>query len=184
MEEKISDAICSKWIEKKVIPFEYKDVYVYGFEMLISTLVNIAVILLLGMFLNQLDMTIIFLFLFIFLRRLTGGYHANTRLQCRIYTLSAYLIVIAASNTTTVGIFENICLGGASILTIARFCPIENPNKPITEKNRRKLKYYSIIIIILFVASAVILLENNIKISMTIFYTISIDFLLMIKCII
>lgn len=73
-----------RWISSKILSFiskfieispEMKDVYQYGIEITISSIFNIVLVLLCSLALGNVLAGIIYLFIFIFLRSFTGGYH-------------------------------------------------------------------------------------------------------------
>ena len=87
----------------------------------------------------------VFIAVFIMLRRFTGGYHASTYLKCKVITASAFLASLFSSHLLTVHWWMYIILlilGNAVVFILA---PIENPNKPIEDKDKVKLRRLSIV---------------------------------------
>ncbi len=72
--------------EQEVISSEsdVQDFYRYGIEISISSFLNIFLVLLLGIIINHIAESIIFLLLFILIRSFTGGYHADTYFRCNL----------------------------------------------------------------------------------------------------
>ena len=78
----LSKRIASFFVHSKVIESENEQVYEYGLELLISTLLNSVIALVLALFSRTLWQCICFLVVFIFLRKSAGGFHAKTHLGC------------------------------------------------------------------------------------------------------
>ncbi len=180
MEEKLSHIICEELIKNDTVSREYEEVYVYGLEMVLSLLVNSTIILLIGTIIKQIDLTLIFLSQFMFLRRLTGGYHAKTRIQCRIFTLSSYIAVIVANKIIPVNIVSFVILGCLGIFMIIKFGPIENPNKPIDKKDYLKYKIFGLLDFIILYLISGLLIGKYEQFGTIIFYTLAIVIVLMI----
>ena len=87
--KKITDMLLSH----QVISGEQYDIYVYGFELLISFLFSTMLILIAGIIFNAFIRTLAFLVVFIILRSFTGGFHALTYAVCTVITLSTYASV-------------------------------------------------------------------------------------------
>ena len=78
----LSKRIASFFVHSRVIESKNEQVYEYGLELLISTLLNGVIALVLALFSRTLWQCICFLVVFIFLRKSAGGFHAKTHLGC------------------------------------------------------------------------------------------------------
>ena len=65
---------------------EKRPVFVYGFELSLSTLSSILSIILLSIIFKNVYFSLLFLYIFFFLRLFSGGYHAPTYSRCFILT--------------------------------------------------------------------------------------------------
>ena len=65
---------------------EKRPVFVYGFELSLSTLSSILSIILLSIIFKNVYSSLLFLYIFFFLRLFSGGYHAPTYSRCFILT--------------------------------------------------------------------------------------------------
>lgn len=74
------------------------EIYKYGFELLISSLIGISLILIIGLLSNTFSDSLVFLVCFIILRQCTGGYHSKSYLSCNLSFISVYLIFIYYRN--------------------------------------------------------------------------------------
>lgn len=81
-------------IKKGVIQDNHRSIYVYGFELFLSTLLCIASILCIGALSGHLSSAIIFLLFFIPIRMAAGGYHAKSYQACFILTNSIAILCV------------------------------------------------------------------------------------------
>lgn len=63
---------------------EMIEVYKYGIEITLSSVINLLMIITGGLVLRDLPAGLIFMFCFIFLRSYTGGYHAEKYWRCNV----------------------------------------------------------------------------------------------------
>ena len=140
----LSKRIASFFVHSRVIESENEQVYEYGLELLISTLLNGVIALVLALFSRTLWQCICFLVVFIFLRKSAGGFHAKTHLGC--------CSILAAV------VF--------SIIMILRFAPLEHENKPITEKGKIRLRKNSIVLAGIFSVSVMVLFIFDFRLIM------------------
>lgn len=155
----LSTHITEKLISSNTIKQEDKDLYIYGIFMLLSQLMFILLTVAFGLVLNCVIESIIFYIAFQFIRRYAGGYHAKTETRCEIMsTLSIFacLVVIRLSKMFDFNMVL-LCLTIISAASIAVLCPLDTPEKPLSEK---EFKYFrKISLIILFVITAAIVLS-------------------------
>ena len=146
----LSKRIASFFVHSKVIESENEQVYEYGLELLISTLLNSVIALVLALFSRTLWQCICFLVVFIFLRKSAGGFHAKTHLGC--CSILAAIVSLAAV------VF--------SIIMILRFAPLEHENKPITEKGKTRLRKNSIVLALISSVSVMVLFILDFRLIM------------------
>ena len=84
MINKISTLISNQFIKHKIISEDTKDIYKYGMEITISSLIGLIIVALVGIIFKALLQAMIFYVIFIVLRSTTGGFHATTYLKCNI----------------------------------------------------------------------------------------------------
>lgn len=130
-----SDAnnITNYLICKKVIKDDDREIYQYGFEQVFSSLLNIATMLLLGLILGKIYQSLVLILSFMALRSYSGGYHANTPLQCYLLTVMSISTALSIMKFITIDRF--ICLGllVLSSVVILLLSPIGSKNKPLDE---------------------------------------------------
>ena len=133
-----------------VITKDSLEVYVYGFELLLSSLFSITVMVIAGFVMNKNLETIAFLVVFIILRSFTGGYHADTYAKCSITTFSVYSAVMLFSTYIQVGLILYIILLIIGIIVLWLKAPVENPNKELTAQEKKKHRIISIMLFFFF----------------------------------
>ena len=138
-------------------PPEMADVYRYGFEITISSILNIILVLCCGIIMDDVLASVVYLFVFILIRIFTGGYHATSYLRCNIVMVVSFLLTYALYRVliglnTDIRILEAILL--ANGLPIIIFSPVKNPHKELTPKKAKKFRVISIVIYICLSALA------------------------------
>lgn len=150
---KLTDFICSH-IE---VTQDMADVYRYGFEITLSSLLNVILVLSCGFMVGDILASVIYLFGFILLRSFTGGYHATSYLRCNIAMAVSFLLTYALYITliwlnTDIEILEALLL--ANGLPIIIFSPVKNKHKELTSQKAKKFRIVSFVIYICLSALA------------------------------
>lgn len=107
-------------IKNDVIKKDDQEIYIYGFDRILTPLLNIATTVLFGVILGELYQGLIFVFSFMALRKYSGGYHANTPIQCYALTTLAILAALLVMKFIFVNRF--ICLGLMVLSSLVIFC--------------------------------------------------------------
>ena len=139
------------------IPLE---IYIYGFELLVSSIIETVVIILIGCLIGNLVETILFLISFSSIRLFSGGYHANSYLKCFVVTMISYeLILIMTDMLSCLSvnkiIFIALIIFVLSIVLFIKNCPVNSKGKTIF--NPKKQKKLSIIALCINITFAVVL---------------------------
>lgn len=147
----MSAKITAFLIEQKIISDEDREVYEYGFELLLADLFNFSVILLIGGIAHQLWPTALYILIFVGLRSVCGGYHAKTHLRCHIGTIGVYILFLLLLSTQAVVENGLLLLWGDFIaaIPVILFAPIPHANKPLSEAVRKRNRIRSIILFFL-----------------------------------
>lgn len=132
--------------DRNIISAEQENIYIYGFELILSFLSSIIFIVIWSSLFGHLDVAFAFLLFFIPVRITSGGYHASTYKSCFILTntitfgsvmLSVFLYNLHNS------IIESLVWIGCfvSVLYICKNAPIIKSKYPIRsdliQRNRR-----------------------------------------------
>ena len=162
----LSSKISSKFVEHKIITEDMVDIYKYGVEITISSIIGFILILIIGLIFKSLMQALIFYIIFIILRSFTGGYHASSYLKCNlIFSIVASLVIFFSKAATEVrfstGIINILFLPALSVFIW--LAPIENPNKLIEKKRRIYFKTGSVLAaVILYILSLILYINNHI----------------------
>lgn len=144
---KLADALCDNHIIKE----ENKEIIVYGIDALLSTLINVVIVVGLGLILKLFLPTVVFLISFAVLRVFAGGYHAKTRIGCTASFLTIYLAGMTLQQYTPDIFVKPVTIGLAAISFASVFilAPVEHPNRPYQGNDYQVFKRMSRIIVIL-----------------------------------
>lgn len=136
------------------------DIYIYGIELVISSVVGTSLIILTGILTHTFIECLIYMVVFSFIRIYTGGYHCMTYLKCNIVTIISYILVFLSLRFFG-SIFANpfIMFGGfaLTILLAIFFAPVKHENKELTISEKKKYKTLSVVMITLFYSVSTIL---------------------------
>lgn len=131
------------------------DIYVYGIELAISSIIGTLLIIVLGIVTGYLTECVIFMITLTSIRIFSGGYHADTYLKCNVITLISIMFSLITSIVMKIFFAKQMVLLSLIsifvllVLTIVICCPIENKNKPIQQEDRNKYKWLSLTIVII-----------------------------------
>lgn len=158
MISRLSSQISGLLIKKAVIAPEDKELYDYGFFMLLSQLMYFVLAAVFGLILGCFVESVIFYIAFQLIRRYAGGYHAKTETRCEIMSALSIFACIAVirlskSYDLTVAL---ACVSAASAVPIALFCPLDTPEKPLSKKEFRYFRRISLIILFVISAAGVV----------------------------
>lgn len=116
---------------------EIREQYVYGAELLISSLVDFIILVVTGYVFHRLPETFVFLLFFCPLRSCAGGYHAPSYLSCTLI-FSIYYVLICMMVQVMPGEIQMVVIA-LSVLVILLFAPVEDSNKKLG-KRREKVR--------------------------------------------
>lgn len=143
----------------KIIDSDDVEAYAFGLEILFSTVINFAVVLVIAVLTGELLAFALFFASFIPLRLNAGGFHAKTHLGCTAVLVAALLVYAAAfkfmpatAKTISAAIFLII-----STITTFMFAPVEHPNNPLSNKSRLKLRKRAVILLCIWSALCILL---------------------------
>ncbi len=167
---RISQRIVCVWQSEHIIPIESSDAYVYGVQLLLSTLLNILCIALISGLAALPFAWIPFLAGFIPMRITAGGFHAKTPLRCFFSFCGSYFIFIAiALRLPESGMQLAILVNSiVTVLAVYLCSPIPAANKPLSDEEIPQKRMLSIV-----VASVLLLFSlSSIKLNTALFFTL------------
>ena len=141
MSEKISRIITDFLLRKNVIKEEEKEIYYYGYETLIYGIQQMILIFVLGMIRRRTVSTLIFLMVFVSMRKHTGGYHAGSRTGCTVMTILCYLTALVSGEwlmNMKKGYIILVFLVLFCVHIFVRYVPVAHPDKTLTKIQRRE----------------------------------------------
>lgn len=142
MIERMARGMAYFYVRNEYIPAEELEAHRYGFEILLSTLCNIVLVLGLSVLFQSTPESCLYLIVFVLLRSVGGGYHAQNHKSCIavftvLYALFSLVILKIDSSAVLAYIYVFAAITLAVLLLVA---PVESPNKPLSEKKRTRLK--------------------------------------------
>ena len=155
----ISREISDLLVEEKIIDVEETDVYTYCINAVFDIIGTILITVTLGIILNKMMETTLFLLIVIPLRSFSGGYHAKTSLTCLVLSILYYLtsIYLADCLFKSIHYTLTIIVFFISLCIVYIISPIESVNKPITiEERQQMLKYTHITLAMILVLSIIL----------------------------
>ena len=139
-ERTLSQKLVRLFCEQKVVDESKADAYVYGYELLISSVVSILLVILISIICGDVRYSLSFLIGFIPQRIYIGGYHATSHTRCYLAFTGLALICILLSKVIAANHLFRI-LTTAALLGISIFLsPIEAKNKSLGEKKKSSYK--------------------------------------------
>lgn len=144
---KLAKSTAYFFVEKQVVKKEDEEVYAYGMELLYSSIFNIALAAIIAIITNTIYPTAAFLITFIVIRQYIGGYHARTHLGCMsIFAVVLYCFaVLARYIPAECEVWISMLAIVLAMFLILRFAPVEHPNKPLSGKEKSRLRKRGII---------------------------------------
>lgn len=150
MINKLSEFLAQSLITNKNITKNERELYTYGFFILISHSLYFVLASLFGIIFKCFLETIIFYISFQFIRRYAGGYHAETELRCEIFSTLSIISCVLLIKISKEYNFNLILLFFALIcsIIILIFAPLDTPEKPLSQKEFKYFRKISLIILI------------------------------------
>lgn len=140
MLEALAYKIVSYQIHKGLLKEEDRNVYQYGYQMLMEYCINIAASMIIAVSFQACGIVLVFSLAYFLLRGYAGGYHAKTSAGC--FLMSAVLLSAAVAAVRYAGgiNFNKWLLLAEAVMLPYVFCkvPIPVKNKPITENEKAR----------------------------------------------
>ena len=158
MISKLSERLSSKLITDGTITEDDKELYDYGLFMLLSYIIYLVLTCILGLILQCFFESIVFYIAFQAIRRYAGGYHASTEIRCEIMSTISIAVSIGLIKLSKIYDFKMALLLMAIIaaLCIIFLCPLDTPEKPLSDKEYKYFRKISWIIVFVILTLAII----------------------------
>ena len=145
------------------------EVYLYGIELFISTLISTSLIIILSLIYGCFAEGIIYLSVLTVIRLFAGGHHAETYLQCNILSVSSYFLSLTVYRHIVLRLnallpYITVISALFVITIILLFAPADNKYKPVQKEDRPKFKIKALIAVcIVFCFCFAIVFRNGIS---------------------
>lgn len=173
----LSSQVVATLLNNEIISYEQKDIYEYGFEILISSLITFFIVFICGCIFNCIIPSLIYFVLFVILRSICGGYHASNYFNCNIVFLFVTIGVIVSYKYIHIEEFSElhyfICM--LSFICTIIYSPIENDNKPLTVTQKTKFRILGTVMVVMISSASTVF-----KIKLISSYSILMDMTLMV----
>lgn len=127
----ISRKMVNRLLRKDVITREDYEIYLFGLEQLLTTIINLLTCAIIGIAFDSLLQTILFVIVFIVIRSYAGGYHTSTPLRCYVLTTLTIIVSVVALKCIEWNMWILIGLLVIASIVILLFAPVDTENKPI-----------------------------------------------------
>ncbi len=159
MLNRVSESLTDILFRHYNIEASKRPIYVYGFELLISTSASAISILLLSAIFDFFPVAIVFLAVFMPLRSFVGGYHAETYGRCFVLTNIIYILVVCIAYSISLCKYPVVfaiiitLLSVASATVIFVLAPVKNANHPLSDSryqhNKKRARYLTLLFLII-----------------------------------
>ena len=139
-ERTLSQKIVDKLCEQDVINTCDAAAYVYGYELLISSVISVLIVVLVSIICGDVRYSLSFLLGFVLQRIYIGGYHATSHIRCYLAFSGMFLICVLLSKLIAATYIFRIITTALLLAISFFFAPVEAKNKPLNEKKRLKYK--------------------------------------------
>lgn len=161
MLHELAETLTDKLYQSCKLEETRRPIYLYGFELTLSTASSILSILFVSAFLSILSSAVLFLLFFCSLRLFSGGYHAKTYGRCFILTNGVYFTTVSCTFLA-----ENmlphmpLSLIGAtlvffSVTTIFVLAPVKNKHHPLSPKRYIRNRKIACILSVIHLCAAI-----------------------------
>ena len=154
----MSKKLASFFVKNKTISEEDQEVYSYSIELLLATIMNVVVLSVLAIVTKTVWQTTLFVVGFVPFRFIAGGYHAKTHLRCLVVLLVNYIafLTIIYFLPTSANLYVSIGCLLFAVITILSLAPVEHKNKPLSKKEKTRLRKKVIMLLAIYLTALII----------------------------
>lgn len=156
----LAKKITNYYIKKNSIQEEEREAYEYCFDIMLSTLLNLLAIIIISVATRLYIEGTVFCIVFMTLRGIGGGYHANTHFLCFMTIMIVFAIYVIMLKLLSVSIlfYISIVFLIFGFVVITLLAPVDTETKPLTKVEYKKNRIKTLILLILYTLIASILL--------------------------
>lgn len=162
MLKELADDVAVALAAKDIISIDELDAYRYGLELLIPKVILYVAILIVSFITNSFILSVLFVVMFMGIRRYAGGFHCQTAEMCLCISFLIYLLVVFFfSSEVYVGVYGVSSV--VSTITIMIFAPVEDKNRPLDDIEKKQYRLKSLIStgLVFLVSALAIFFELN-----------------------
>jgi accessory gene regulator B len=136
----VIDYIVKRWIKFGIIDEANEDIYVYGLDLILFSILNLIVIFVTAAFFGWVMETAILMATIVPLQAYGGGYHAKTHLRCFVIMYVGWWAAMLALPflSSLIATVSNII----AIVVIFILAPVSHENVKMSPKQRLKMQRY------------------------------------------
>ncbi len=158
---KIADYLCAK----SAISEEDKEIYSYGFFVMLSKVLFLIISAIFGLLFHIVLESMIFFVFFSLIRSYAGGIHASTEFRCTFFTSAAmfaciFCIKLSVKYNADYLLTALLLLSTFVVLLLS---PLDTQEKPLDKPERKRYKKLSCIFAAVIVSAAVAFYILNLK---------------------
>ncbi len=153
----LSTRLADNLLAKGSIEESERELYIYGFFMMLSHLMYSVFTIVFGLIFKCFFESIIFYIAFQFIRRYAGGYHAKTETRCEIFSALSILCCIVLIKYSKIYDIQTVLFSISLVCAVLIFilCPLDTPEKPLTDKEHKYFRKISLIILSLIIVAII-----------------------------
>lgn len=135
-----------------------QELYKYGFFVLLSQILYLIIAIILGFIFKSVFESVIFYIAFQFIRRYAGGFHAKTETRCEILSTLSILCCIVLIKLSKMYDIRIALLSISFVFATLIFilCPLDTPEKPLSDKEYKYFRKISWIILLLIIIAIIV----------------------------
>lgn len=158
MISKLSHLVSKALIQVNSINEEDTELYTYGAFILISNIIYLVFTLLIGLLAGCVLESVIYHVAFQFIRRFAGGYHASSEARCEIMSTISIIVCILVIKLSKIYDLQTLLIIASTISVVCIFilCPLDTPEKPLTDTEYKYFRKISWLILSLIFVVVVV----------------------------
>lgn len=148
--EKFSSKLIEFFVSNDLIKNEDKEIYEYAVNIILSSLIHIATVMIIGLCFNLFIESLVFYFSFIAIRKFAGGYYAKTPVRCYAFSVISSIIVLCliklSNSACFIFTYVLIVLELFSVVLILLISPLDTENNPLNSREKKSYKMLAALI--------------------------------------
>lgn len=138
--------IILQWLESVVDSEEQRELYYYGILEGLQILLNVITMLVVGAWTGRIVQCVCFYLAYTVLRVYAGGYHADTRIRCYIFSSGMLLLFLLTLDWSMSCTVWPLIAAGVSEIMIVWLAPVQNPNHLLDEKEHNLFRHITLVL--------------------------------------